>query len=99
MIRRLLVANRGEIALRILRACDELGIETVAVYSDADASAPYVLAAGRAVRIGPSPPAESYLSAGRILEAARSTGADAIHPGTVFWPRMRPSRPRARTQA
>ena len=53
MIRRLLIANRGEIALRILRACDELGIETVAVYSDADAGAPYVLAAGQAVRIGP----------------------------------------------
>ncbi len=84
MIRRLLIANRGEIALRILRACDELGIETVAVYSDADAGAPYVLAAGQAVRIGPSPPAESYLSAGRVLEAARSTGADAIHPGYGF---------------
>ena len=84
MIRRLLVANRGEIALRILRACDELGIETVAVYSDADASAPHVISAGQAVRIGPPPPAESYLSVRGILDAARSTGADAIHPGYGF---------------
>ena len=84
MIRSVLVANRGEIAIRIFRACDELGIATVAVYSDADAGAPHVLAAGHAVRIGPAPPAESYLSAGRILEAARSTGADAIHPGYGF---------------
>ncbi|MFO7693018.1 MAG: acetyl-CoA carboxylase biotin carboxylase subunit [Vicinamibacterales bacterium] len=84
MIRRVLVANRGEIALRILRACDELGIATVAVYSDADAGAPHVVAAGQAVRIGPAPPAESYLSAARILEAARSAGADAIHPGYGF---------------
>jgi len=84
MIRRLLVANRGEIALRVMRACDELGIDTIAVYSDADARALHARAAGRAVRIGPSPAAESYLSIPRILEAARDTGADAIHPGYGF---------------
>ena len=84
MIRRVLVANRGEIAVRILRACDELGIDTVAVYSDADAGAPHVLAARHAVRIGPPPAAESYLSIDRILEAARAAGADAIHPGYGF---------------
>jgi 3-methylcrotonyl-CoA carboxylase alpha subunit len=84
LIRRVLVANRGEIALRIMRACDELGIDTVAVYSDADADAPHVSAARRAVRIGPPPPAESYLSIDRVLDAARTTGADAIHPGYGF---------------
>jgi acetyl-CoA carboxylase biotin carboxylase subunit len=84
MIRRVLVANRGEIAIRILRACDELGIDTVAVYSDADAGAPHVLAARHAVRLGPPPPAESYLSIDRILEAARAAGADAVHPGYGF---------------
>ena len=84
MIRKVLVANRGEIAVRILRACDELGIDTVAVYSDADAGAPHVLAAGHAVRIGSPPPAESYLAIDRIIEAARAAGADAIHPGYGF---------------
>ena len=84
MIRKVLVANRGEIAVRILRACDELGIDTVAVYSDADAGAPHVLAAGHAVRIGSPQPAESYLAIDRIIEAARAAGADAIHPGYGF---------------
>jgi acetyl-CoA carboxylase biotin carboxylase subunit len=84
MMSKVLVANRGEIALRVLRACDELGIATVAVYSDADAAAPYVLAAGQAVRIGPPPPAESYLCVERIIGAARATGAEAIHPGYGF---------------
>ena len=84
MIRKVLVANRGEVALRILRACDELGIGTIAVYSDADAGAPHVLAAGHAVRIGAPPPAESYLVSDRIIEAARAAGADAIHPGYGF---------------
>jgi acetyl-CoA carboxylase biotin carboxylase subunit len=84
MIRKVLVANRGEIALRILRACDELGIATMAVYSDADAGAPHVLAAGHAVRIGAPPPAESYLAGARIIEAARAAGADAVHPGYGF---------------
>ncbi|HJZ70880.1 MAG TPA: acetyl-CoA carboxylase biotin carboxylase subunit [Vicinamibacterales bacterium] len=83
-IRRLLVANRGEIAVRVIRACRELGIESVAVYSDADAGAPHVAAADRSVRVGPSPAAESYLSIPRIIEAATSAGADAIHPGYGF---------------
>ncbi len=84
MIRRLLIANRGEIALRIIRACAELGIESVAVYSAADALAPHVAAADRAVAIGPAPARESYLSVPRLLDAARSSGADAIHPGYGF---------------
>jgi acetyl-CoA carboxylase biotin carboxylase subunit len=83
-IRRLLVANRGEIALRVIRACREMGIEAVAVYSDADASAPHVLAADYAVRIGPPPASESYLNIGAVIDAARRTDADAIHPGYGF---------------
>jgi acetyl/propionyl-CoA carboxylase alpha subunit len=81
---RILIANRGEIAVRIIRACQELGIETVAVYSDADVAAAHVLLADRAVRLGPAPAAESYLNAGAIVEAARSSGAEAIHPGYGF---------------
>ena len=84
MIGRVLIANRGEIALRIIRACRELGVETVAVYSDADASAPHVSAADRAVRLGPAPPAESYLNIPALLEAARTSSADAVHPGYGF---------------
>jgi acetyl-CoA carboxylase biotin carboxylase subunit len=84
MLKRVLIANRGEIALRVMRGCRELGIETVAVYSDADARAPHVLAADRAVRLGPPPPRESYLNVAAILEAARITGADAVHPGYGF---------------
>jgi acetyl-CoA/propionyl-CoA carboxylase biotin carboxyl carrier protein len=84
MFRRILIANRGEIAVRVIRACRELGIESVAVYSDADARAAHVAAADRAVRIGPAPPAQSYLSADAILAAARETGAQAIHPGYGF---------------
>jgi 3-methylcrotonyl-CoA carboxylase alpha subunit len=84
MIKRLLIANRGEIALRVIRACRELGIETVAVYSEADASAPHVRAAHESVAIGPSPAAESYLSIPKIIEAARTSNADAIHPGYGF---------------
>ena len=83
-IRRLLIANRGEIALRIIRACRELGIEAVAVFSDADAAAPHVRAADAAVRIGAAPAAESYLNIDAILDAARRAGADAIHPGYGF---------------
>ncbi|HKB13882.1 MAG TPA: acetyl-CoA carboxylase biotin carboxylase subunit [Vicinamibacterales bacterium] len=83
-ITRLLVANRGEIALRIIRACRELGIESVAVYSDADVDAPHVAAADHSVRIGPAPAVESYLSIPRIIKAARSTSAAAIHPGYGF---------------
>lgn len=82
--RRVLVANRGEIAVRIIRACHELGIEAVAVYSDADAAAVHVRLADAAVRIGPPPPAESYLRIEAIVEAALRTGAEAIHPGYGF---------------
>jgi acetyl/propionyl-CoA carboxylase alpha subunit len=84
MIKRLLIANRGEIALRIVRACRELGVESVAVYSDADSGAPYVAAADRSVHIGPAPPLESYLSMERLVAAARSSAADAVHPGYGF---------------
>ena len=82
--RRVLVANRGEIAVRVIRACQALGIETVAVHSDVDAEAPFVRLADQAVAIGPAPPAESYLRLDAIVEAARSTGAEAIHPGYGF---------------
>ncbi|MBA2253564.1 MAG: hypothetical protein H0W07_00420, partial [Chloroflexi bacterium] len=84
MFRRLLVANRGEIALRVIRACRELQIETIAVYSDADTTAPHVLAADVAIRLGPASPAESYLDGPAIVAAARRTGAEAIHPGYGF---------------
>jgi acetyl/propionyl-CoA carboxylase alpha subunit len=84
MIKRLLIANRGEIAMRIIRACGELGIESVAVYSAADAKAPHVAAADHAVAIGPAPAHDSYLSAPKLIEAARASGADAIHPGYGF---------------
>jgi acetyl-CoA carboxylase biotin carboxylase subunit len=79
-----LIANRGEIAIRVIRACRELAIPSVAVYSDADARALHVSLADRAVRIGPASPAESYLSIAAIVNAARETGADAIHPGYGF---------------
>ena len=81
---RLLVANRGEIALRIFRACRDIGIETVAVYSDADRTAPHVAAADFAVRLGPAPATESYLSVSAILDAARKTAATLVHPGYGF---------------
>jgi acetyl-CoA carboxylase biotin carboxylase subunit len=84
MFRRLLIANRGEIAVRIIRACRELGIEPIAVFSDADASAPHVAAADRAIRIGPASASESYLSIPTILAAAQSAGVDAVHPGYGF---------------
>jgi acetyl-CoA carboxylase biotin carboxylase subunit len=83
-ITRLLVANRGEIALRIIRACRAMGIETVAVYSDADAAAPHVRAADLAIRVGPAPAAESYLKIGAMIDAARASGAGAVHPGYGF---------------
>ena len=83
-VRRVLIANRGEIARRIIRACRELEIETVAVYSDADAKAPQVSEADHAVRIGPAPSRESYLNIAAVIDAARSTQADAIHPGYGF---------------
>jgi acetyl-CoA carboxylase, biotin carboxylase subunit len=79
-----LVANRGEIARRVVRTARRMGIRAVAVYSDADADLPYVREADQAVRIGPAPPAKSYLDAAAILEAARQTSAQAVHPGYGF---------------
>jgi acetyl-CoA carboxylase biotin carboxylase subunit len=84
VIRRVLIANRGEIAVRIIRACRELAIETVAIYSDADAGAPHVRAADHAVHIGAAPARESYLDGGKVIAAALASGADAIHPGYGF---------------
>jgi 3-methylcrotonyl-CoA carboxylase alpha subunit len=84
MIKRLLIANRGEIALRIIRACRELDIETVAVFSDADRKAPHVAAADRAIALGPARPSESYLSIPKLVAAAQTQGADAVHPGYGF---------------
>ncbi|HEV7290308.1 acetyl/propionyl/methylcrotonyl-CoA carboxylase subunit alpha [Sphingomonas sp.] len=84
MFKKILVANRGEIACRVFRTAKRMGIATVAVYSDADARAPHVLMADEAVRLGPAPAAESYLKAELILAAAKATGADAIHPGYGF---------------
>ena len=84
MFRKVLIANRGEIALRVIRACQEHGIRTVAVYSEADVRAPHVREADEAVLIGPAPSSESYLRGDKIIDAARQTGADAIHPGYGF---------------
>lgn len=84
MFKRVLIANRGEIALRVQRTCREMGIETVAVYSDADRNALHVRQADHAVHIGPGPALESYLVTEKVIAAAKQTGADAIHPGYGF---------------
>lgn len=84
MIRKILIANRGEIACRIIRTCREMGIATVAVYSDADANALHVERADESVYLGPSPAPESYLNVPKLIAAAQRTGADAVHPGYGF---------------
>ena len=84
MIGKVLIANRGEIAVRIIRACREMGIETVAVYSEADREALHTQLADEAICIGPAPSAGSYLSMEQIISATIVSGADAIHPGFGF---------------
>src|SRR5438094_5819390 len=84
MFQRILVANRGEIALRVIRACRDLGIEVVAVYSEADRDAPYLKLADDAICIGPAASAESYLNIPRIISAAEIADVQAIHPGYGF---------------
>src|SRR5260370_5153879 len=84
MLDSVLVANRGEIARRVVRTARRMGIRAVAVYSDADADLPYVHEADQAVRIGPAPPAQSYLDSAALIEAAEKTGATAVHPGYGF---------------
>ncbi len=84
MFQRILVANRGEIALRVIRACKEMGVAVVAVYSEADRGAPYLSLADEAICIGPAPAAQSYLNIPQIISAAEITEAEAIHPGYGF---------------
>lgn len=84
MLEKVVIANRGEIALRILRACKELGIKTVAVHSTADRDLKHVLLADETICIGPAPSVKSYLNIPAIIAAAEVTGADAIHPGYGF---------------
>ena len=84
MIKRILIANRGEIVDRVIRTCKKVGIESVVIYSEADKSAPYVSRADKSVCVGPSNPVKSYLNIDAIIDAAQSTHADAVHPGYGF---------------
>ena len=84
MIEKILIANRGEIAIRVIKACNALGIKSVAVYSDEDVNSKHVKMASEAYHIGPPPPGQSYLNMEKIAETALSCGADAIHPGYGF---------------
>src|SRR5258708_37810098 len=84
MFKKILIANRGEIAIRIMATCREMGIRTVAVYSDADRSAQHAREADEAYYIGPAPASQSYLGIGTILDVAKESGAEAIHPGYGF---------------
>src|SRR3982074_3240711 len=84
MFSKILIANRGEIAVRIIRACEELGIATVAVYSDLDRDAPHVHRADEAFLLGPGPASESYLVIEKLIDAVKRSGAEAVHPGYGF---------------
>src|SRR5947209_16617643 len=84
MFSKVLIANRGEIAIRIIRACEELGTETVAVYSELDRDAPHVKRAGEAFLLGPGPASESYLVIEKLIDAVKRSGAEAVHPGYGF---------------
>ena len=84
MFKKILIANRGEIACRVIKTARKMGIKTVAVYSDADRNALHVRMADEAVHIGPSPAAQSYIVIDRIMEAVRTSGAEAVHPGYGF---------------
>jgi propionyl-CoA carboxylase alpha chain len=83
-MKKILVANRGEIALRIMKTAQKMGIRTVAVYSEVDRHSPHVKFADEAVLLGPAPSSESYLVMDKVIEAAKSTGAEGIHPGYGF---------------
>ena len=84
MIKKVLVANRGEIAIRVMRSCREMGIQSVAVFSDADRTSMHVRYADKAYHIGASPSSESYLNIDKIIDVAKRSGSDAIHPGYGF---------------